>query len=138
MKARPLNDRVLIMVLDHQVGTLHQGVSFFSIVNGVPQMGDTEPGESPPPEELAPARGVIVSVGPGYVVPGPDSRRYVAMDVKVGDEVLFFEERGMKLTIEGEEFVLLNEGFILVVLDSLDGRPAEVDVGLDAVDTDES
>lgn len=116
--ARPLNDRVLIKVMEPQKGSTQQtsgGILFLFA------------GHEPPERvELAPARGIIVSVGPGYVVPGPEERHYVAMDVKLGDEVLFFEDRGIKVKINDEELLLLNEIFILVVLDSMDGRPAEV------------
>lgn len=109
-------------MIEPQVGSLnpHSGGLFVLAASGLVPV---EPGERP---ELAPARGIIVSVGPGYVVQGADERHYVALDVKAGDDVLFFEDRGMKLKINDEELYLLNEQFILVVLDSMDGRPAEV------------
>lgn len=119
--ARPTGDRVLIKVIEPQVGSLnpHGQGGLFMFVGVGPQQEPERP-------ELAPARGIIVAVGPGYVVQGVDERHYVRLDVKPGDEVLFFEDRGLKLKINDEELYLLNEQFILVVLDSMDGRPAEV------------
>lgn len=121
--ARPMGDRVLIKVMDPQTGTIQQRPMIFGMV---------APGSEEPPPGAVPARGIIMQTGPGYAVQGPDSRIYVALDVKIGDEVLFFEERGMKLKIDDEELVLLHEQFILVVLSTMTGRPAEAPSDVDA------
>jgi co-chaperonin GroES (HSP10) len=119
--ARPMGDRVLIKVMDPQSGTIQQRpMSFGLSLAGLTPMPNQEP-----PNDAVPARGIIMQTGPGYAVQGPESRIYIALDVKIGDEVLFFEENGRKLTIDGEELLLLHEQYILVVLSTMVGRPAE-------------
>jgi len=60
-----------------------------------------------------PTRGKIVAVGDGRVLEN-GSRN--ALQVKVGDHVLFTSYAGESIEIDGEEYLLMNEMEVLAVL----------------------
>lgn len=60
-----------------------------------------------------PTRGKIVAVGDGRVLEN-GSRN--ALQVKVGDHVLFTSYAGESIEIDGEEYLLMNETEVLAVL----------------------
>ena len=60
-----------------------------------------------------PTRGKIVAVGAGRVLEN-GSRN--ALQVKVGDHVLFTSYAGESIEIDGEEYLLMNEMEVLAVL----------------------
>jgi len=55
--------------------------------------------------------GEVIAVGPGRL--SEDGKR-IAMDVKVGDRVIYAKYGGTEIKIEGEELIILREGDILV------------------------
>jgi len=57
-----------------------------------------------------PQEGKILAVGAGRV--SEDGKR-IAMDVKVGDVVIYAKYAGTEIKIDGEELVILREGDIL-------------------------
>ena len=57
-----------------------------------------------------PQEGEIIAVGPGRV--GEDGKR-IAMDVKVGDIVIYARYGGTEMKVEGEEIVILRESDVL-------------------------
>ena len=57
-----------------------------------------------------PQEGEIIAVGPGRL--SEDGKR-LAMDVKVGDIVIYAKFGGTEIKIEDEELVILREGDIL-------------------------
>jgi chaperonin GroES len=57
-----------------------------------------------------PQEGKVLAVGPGRL--SEDGKR-IAMDVKVGDIVVYAKYGGTEIKIEGEELVILREGDIL-------------------------
>ena len=57
-----------------------------------------------------PQEGEVVAVGPGKM--GEDGKR-IAMDVKVGDTVIYTKYGGTEVKEEGEEFIILRESDIL-------------------------
>ena len=57
-----------------------------------------------------PQEGEVMAVGPGRL--SEDGKR-IAMEVKVGDIVVYAKYGGTEITIEGEELVILREGDIL-------------------------
>ena len=59
-------------------------------------------------------QGEIVAAGPGA---RGDDGQPVALDVTVGDTVLFGKYAGTEVTIEGEEYVILREADILGVVE---------------------
>lgn len=60
-----------------------------------------------------PAEGEIVSVGAGA---RDDDGDRIAMDVKVGDRVLFGKWSGTEVTIDGEELLIMKESDILGIM----------------------
>ncbi len=57
-----------------------------------------------------PQEGKVVAVGPGRL--SEDGNR-IAMDVKVGDIVIYAKYSGTEIKIEGEEYMILRESDIL-------------------------
>ncbi|MFC1994805.1 co-chaperone GroES [Chloroflexota bacterium] len=57
-----------------------------------------------------PQEGEIIAVGPGRL---SDDGKRIAMDVKVGDVVIYAKYGGTEIKIDEEEFVLLRESDIL-------------------------
>lgn len=131
VKARPLGESVLIKVLNAQTGTV-RGPGIFPFVISQDEDGNPTLDTPHPAANVQPARGVIVSAGPGYVVHGPESRHYVQLDTKPGDEVLFFTDHALEVEVAGERLWLAAESRLLVVLDSMDGDPARAGVTEDS------
>lgn len=69
-----------------------------------------------------PARGVVEAVGKGK---RDEAGNRIALDIEVGDEVLFGKYAGTELTVDGVEFIVLREDELLVrlrpVLDVVEG-----------------
>jgi chaperonin GroES len=57
-----------------------------------------------------PQEGKVIAVGPGRVT---DEGKRIAMDVEVGDIVLYTKYGGSEIKIEGEEFIIMRESDIL-------------------------
>ncbi len=57
-----------------------------------------------------PQEGKIIAVGPGKV---NDDGKRIAMDVKVGDRVLYTKYGGTEIKIDGEEYMILRESDIM-------------------------
>ena len=60
-----------------------------------------------------PKEGKILAVGPGRT---KDSGEVAAMNVKVGDRVLFSSYAGTEVKYEGEEYLIMGESDILAVI----------------------
>ena len=60
-----------------------------------------------------PSQGEVVAVGPGKVA---DDGSHVAMDVSVGDKVLYGKYSGTDVTLDGEEYLILRESDILAIV----------------------
>ena len=61
-----------------------------------------------------PTQGEVLAVGPGTVLDSGDVR---ALDVKVGDKVIFAQFAGTTFTHEGEEVLIMNESDIVAVIE---------------------
>lgn len=61
-----------------------------------------------------PHQGTVVAVGPGA---RDDKGNHIPLDVKEGDRVIYGKFGGVDLKYENEEYVVLSEKDILVVLD---------------------
>ena len=57
-----------------------------------------------------PQEGEVIAVGPGRL--SEDGKR-IAMDIKVGDRVIYAKYGGTEIKIEDDELVILREGDIL-------------------------
>ena len=60
-----------------------------------------------------PQKGTVLSVGPGD---RDDTGKYIPMDVKVGDVVLFAKYGGTEIKIEGKKLLILRESDILGIV----------------------
>ena len=96
MKIRPLNDRILVKRLEEEATTAG-GIII------------------PDSAKEKPAEGEIVAVGPGKM---NDAGERAAMDVKVGDRVLFSKYGGTDVKYDGDDFLIMREDDILGVIES--------------------
>lgn len=60
-----------------------------------------------------PQKGTVLSVGPGD---RDDDGDHIAMDVKVGDVVLFAKYGGTEIKIDGKKYLILRESDLLAIL----------------------
>ena len=90
---QPLNDRVLVKPLDAEEK------SAGGII--LPQTAQERPRE-----------GKVVAVGPGRMLDSGDRQ---AMSVKVDDVIVYTEYGGTEVKVDGEEYLLFDEGSILAV-----------------------
>jgi len=95
MKLRPLHDRVVVRRVKEEEKT-KGGIIIPDTAKEKPQEGE------------------IVAVGNGAI--GDDNER-VALDVKVGDRVLFGKWSGTEVTVDGEELLIMKESDIMGVLE---------------------
>jgi len=91
IKLRPLADRVVVKPIERE-----------EVTKGGIVLPDTA--------REKPQEGKVIAVGPGRV--SEDGKR-IAMDVKVGDTVIYAKYGGMEIKIEDEELIILRESDIL-------------------------
>ena len=60
-----------------------------------------------------PQEGRIIAAGPGRRL---DSGELVALEVKVGDKVLYAKYAGTEVKLDGKEFLIVREADILAVM----------------------
>lgn len=95
MKIRPLNDRILVKRLEEEQTTAG-GIII------------------PDTAKEKPAEGEIIAVGPGKL---NDKGERTAIDLKVGDRVLFSKYGGTDVKIAGEDYLIMREDDILGVVE---------------------
>ena len=61
-----------------------------------------------------PQKGKILSVGPGD---RDDAGKRIAMDVKVGDTVLYAKYAGTEIKVEGKKLLILKEADVLAIVE---------------------
>ena len=93
LKIDPLEDRVVVMP-DDEAETMRGGLYI------------------PDTAKEKPTQGEVLAVGPGRFEKGAR----VAMEVKVGDKVLYGKYSGTNITLEGEEVVIVKASDILARL----------------------
>ena len=96
IKIRPLQDRVVVRRLEEKE----------SIKGGI---------IIPDTAKEKPQEGEVVAVGDGKIL---NNGTRVAMDVKVGDRILFGKYAGSEVKLDGEELLIMREEDILGVLSS--------------------
>lgn len=60
-----------------------------------------------------PVWGEVVAAGPGRV---SDDGKIIAMEVKVGDQVLYGKYSGTEVTVDGEELLIMRESDIFAIM----------------------
>jgi chaperonin GroES len=96
MKLRPLHDRVIVKRVEEE---------------------RTTPGGIVIPDSAAekPIRGEVLAVGNGKILDNGEQR---ALDLKVGDKVLFGKYSGTEVKVDGEELLVMREDDIMAVVES--------------------
>ncbi len=96
MKIRPLHDRVIVKRLEEERKTASGIV--------IPDNAAEKPDQ-----------GQILAVGPGK---RDENGKQVALDVKVGDRVLFGKYAGQSVKVDGEELLVMREEDIMGVVEA--------------------
>ncbi len=94
MAFRPLHDRVVVRRVDSEEKTAGGII--------IPDTAKEKPSE-----------GVVEAVGPGA---RDESGKVVALDVKVGDRILFGKWSGTEVKLDGKELLIMNETDIMGVI----------------------
>ncbi len=92
---KPLGDRVVIEALAKEEVT-KSGIVLPDTVKEKPQEGK------------------IVAVGSGKTL---ENGQKVALDVKVGDKIIFSKYAGTEVKVEGKEYLIISERDILAVIE---------------------
>ena len=95
MKVRPLHDRLLVRRLEEKE-TARGGII-------IPDTAREKPME-----------GKVLAVGNGRVL---DTGKKLALDVKVGDTILFGKYSGTEIKIDGEEVLMVREDEVLAIVE---------------------
>ena len=96
MKIRPLHDRVVVRRLEEEAKT----------AGGI---------VLPDSAAEKPSQGEVLAVGPGKTLDNGEVR---ALDVKVGEKVVFGQYGGSTVKVDGDELLILSEGEIFGVLEA--------------------
>jgi chaperonin GroES len=94
MKFRPLHDRVVVRRLEQEEKT-RGGIIIPDTAKEKPQEGE------------------ILSIGTGT---RDDSGKLIALDVKVGDKVLFGKWSGTEVKIDGADLLIMKESDIMGII----------------------
>ncbi len=94
MKLVPLGDRVVLKQL---------------VAEETTKSGIVLPGK----DKEKPQQAEVLAVGPGGVVDGKE----VAMQVKVGDKVIFSKYSGTEVKLDEEEYLIVKQNDILAIIE---------------------
>src|SRR5437667_11390963 len=93
MNIRPLYDRIVVKRIEEQE-TTRSGIIIPDSAKEKPQEGE------------------VIAIGHGKRL---EDGKLVALDVKVGDRILFGKYSGNEITLEGTEYIIMREDDILGV-----------------------
>ncbi len=96
MKIRPLQDRIIVKRLESADKKTPGGIIIPDTAKEKPQEGE------------------VIAVGPGKVA---DDGKLKAMNVKVGDKVLFGKYSGNEVKMDDQDYLIMREDDILGVLE---------------------
>ena len=94
MKLKPLGNRVVVEPLEQE-----------EITAGGIVLPETA--------KEKPQKGTVLSVGPGE---RDDDGKYIPMDVKKGDTVLFAKYSGTEIKVDGKKLLILRESDLLAIV----------------------
>ena len=95
MNIRPLYDRIVVKQIEEQE-TTRTGIVIPDSAKEKPQEGE------------------VMAIGRGKRL---DDGKMVALDVRVGDRILFGKYSGNDITLDGIEYIIMREDDVLGVLD---------------------
>ena len=95
MKIRPLHDRVIVKRLEEE---------------------RTSPGGIVIPDSATekPSQGKVIAIGKGKILEDGSVR---ALDVKVGDKILFGKYSGTEVKVDGDDLLVMREEDIMAVIE---------------------
>ncbi len=96
MKIRPLHDRVIVKRMEEERKTA-SGIVIPDTVSEKPDQGE------------------VIAVGPGK---RDENGKQIALDVKVGDKVLFGKYAGQTVKVSGDELLVMREEDIMGVVEA--------------------
>lgn len=96
MKIRPLYDRVVVKRVEDTEATLQGGLYIPDSAKEKPQEGE------------------VVAIGKGKRL---EDGTLVALDVQVGERILFGKYSGSDIKLDGQEYMIMREDEILGILD---------------------
>jgi chaperonin GroES len=96
MNIRPLYDRIVLKRIEEQE-TTRNGIVIPDSAKEKPQQGE------------------VISIGRGKRL---DDGKMVALDVQVGDRILFGKYSGNDIKLDGLEYIIMREDDVLGVLDA--------------------
>ena len=91
---KPLGDRVVIRVLEQEEKTA-SGIFL------------------PDTAKEKPSKGEVIAVGSGKLL---DDGKRLALDVKVGDKIIFSKYAGTEVKFEGTDYLIVSERDILAII----------------------
>jgi len=94
MNVKPLGDRVVIKNVEIEE-TTKSGIVLPGAAKEKPQMAE------------------VLAVGPGGMVDGKE----IAMQVKVGEKVIYSKYAGTEVKIDGEELIIVRQSDILAIVE---------------------
>jgi len=97
MNIRPLYDRILVKRIEEQE-TTRNGIVIPDSAKEKPQEGE------------------VIALGRGKRL---DNGELVALDVQVGDRILFGKYSGSETKLDGTEYIIMREDDVLGVLDAV-------------------
>jgi chaperonin GroES len=97
MKIRPLYDRVVVKRVENKGDMMHGGLHIPDSAKEKPQEGE------------------VMAIGKGKRL---EDGQLVALDVQVGDHILFGKYSGSEIRLDGTEYMIMREEDILGVLDT--------------------
>jgi chaperonin GroES len=95
MRIRPLYDRIVVERIDEKE-TTRSGIVIPDSAKEKPQQGE------------------VIAVGKGKRL---DDGKVVALDIKVGDRILFGKYSGSEIKLDGTEYIIMREDDVFGVLD---------------------
>ncbi len=97
MKFRPLHDRVVVRRVEYE------GKTAGGII--IPDTAKEKPME-----------GEVIAVGPGA---RNEEGKIVALDIRVGDRILFGKWSGSEVKIDGEDLLIMKESDIMGIIEGV-------------------
>ena len=97
MKIRPLYDRIVVKRVENEGDTKHGSLFIPDSAKEKPQEGE------------------VVAVGKGKRL---EDGKVIALDVSVGDRILFGKYSGSDIKLDGEEYMIMREDEVLGILDN--------------------
>jgi len=95
MNIRPLHDRIIVERIEEETKTAGGLI--------IPDTAKEKP-----------QQGKVVAVGKGKTT---EDGKVLAMDVKVGDKVMFGKYAGTEIKIEGKEYLMMREDDVLGIIE---------------------